>query len=247
VNSWPEGVERVVLAEIDSTNAEAQRRAASVFAPTWIAARRQIAGRGRSGRAWASPEGNLAATLLLRRDEPPAAKARLSFHAALAVADVIAAHAPGKQVTLKWPNDVLLDDAKVSGILLESFSTRAPAANIAIGIGINLAHFPPATETRWPATSVAATTGVAPDPEDMLAHLAARMAFWLAEDTDRGFEPIRAAWLARAAHLGRRIEARLPDRTLGGIFEDVSPDGALVLRTGAGREVISAADVHLPD
>lgn len=247
MDNWPEGVGKVVLDEIDSTNAEAQRRAAATARPTWIAARRQTAGRGRSGRQWDSPEGNLAATLIFRREEPPGAKARLSFHAALAVSDVIASYAPGAAVTLKWPNDVLLDGAKVSGILLESFSTQAPAANLAIGIGINLAHFPPEGQTRWRASSVAAATGHAPDPDDALTRLAARLAHWLAEDEAHGFEPIRSVWLARAAHLGRRIEARLPGSTLVGVFEDVTGDGALVLGTGKGRQVISAADIHFPD
>ncbi|MDT8343633.1 MAG: biotin--[acetyl-CoA-carboxylase] ligase [Thermohalobaculum sp.] len=243
--AWPDGVGRLVLDETDSTNAEAHRRAAGTPGPLWIAARRQTAGRGRSGREWASPEGNLAATLLLRRDDPPAARARLSFHAALAVADLVTALAPAAEVALKWPNDVLLGGAKVSGILLESLGGRG--ANLAIGIGVNLAHFPPPEATRWPATSIAAATGTAPAPEAALAILAARMADWLARDAQAGFAPIRDAWLARAAHLGRRIEARLPSGTLAGIFEDVTADGALVLATGAGRRVIAAADIHFPD
>jgi len=246
VTGWAGRADRGVLDEVDSTNAEAQRRAAQVHGPLWIAARRQSAGRGRSGRQWLSPEGNLAATLLLRRDEPPAEKARLSFHAALAVAELVERLAPGAPVALKWPNDVLLGGAKVSGILLESFATPAPGANLAIGIGVNLAHFPPPEQTHWPATSVAAAVGRVPPVEEALGLLADRMAHWLAIDAARGFAPVREAWLARAGHLGRRIEARLASETVAGIFEDVTADGALILATTSGRRVIAAADIHFP-
>jgi BirA family biotin operon repressor/biotin-[acetyl-CoA-carboxylase] ligase len=247
MNGWPEGVGRVVLDETDSTNAEAARRAASTDRPTWIAARRQTAGRGRSGRGWSSPEGNLAATLLMRFDAPPAARARVSFHASLAVADLMDVVAPDASVALKWPNDVLLDGGKVSGILLESFGEPQRGANLAVGIGVNLAHHPAPEETRWRPISVAAVTGAAPDPDAALAILATRLAFWLAEDAARGFAPVRAAWLARAANLGRPIEARLAAGSVTGTFEDVDAAGALVLNTGAGRRVIAAADIHFPD
>ena len=234
----------VLLDEVDSTNAEARRRA-PVAAPLWIAARRQTAARGREGRRWESPAGNLAATLLLPRDDPPAALARLSFHAALAVADLLGQLAPGAEVRLKWPNDALLNGAKVAGILLESFG--GTPAQLAIGIGVNLAHAPAAAEARWRPTSVAAETGSAPEPDAALGILAERLEHWLRLDAAEGFAPVRAAWLARAARLGQPIEARLASTTLTGRFEDVDTDGALVLGTAGGRRRIAAADIFFPD
>ena len=240
--AWPAGANRLVLEEVDSTNAEARRRA-PVTRALWIAARRQTAARGREGRAWSSPPGNLAATLLVPREEPPAALARLSFHAALAVADLFAHFAPRAAVTLKWPNDALLNGAKAAGILLENFGGRP--AQLAIGIGINLAHAPGAA--RWRPTSIAAEVGQAPGFEAALGVLAARLDHWLAIEAGQGFAPVRAAWLARAARLGRPIEARLPAATLTGVFEDMDTDGALVLRTAEGPRRIAAADIFFPE
>jgi len=241
---WPEGYDRLILDEIGSTNVEARRHLGAPR-PLWIAARRQTAGRGRQGRAWASPTGNLSATLLIARDDPPGDLAKLSFHASLAVADVFSHFAPGAEVATKWPNDALLNGKKAAGILLENFGPAAGTkANLAIGIGINLAHHPDPAEARWPPTSVQAETGIAPEFNTALEVLADRLAHWLGVGS---FAVIRSAWLARAAHLGQRIEARLADRSLAGIFEDVDGDGALVLRTADGVQRIAAADIHLPE
>ena len=241
---WPAGYDRLILDQTDSTNAEARRRAPA-SAPVWIAARKQTAGRGRLGRDWASPRGNLSATLLIGRDEAPGDLAKLSFHASLAVADLFAHFAPGADIATKWPNDALVNGKKAAGILLENFgSGGGHKANLAIGIGVNLAHHPDPATSRWPPTSLAAETGRAPGIEEALLVLADRLDHWLGV---ADFAPIRAAWLARATHLGQRIEARLPDRTLAGIFEDVDAEGALVLRTPAGLQRIAAADIHFPE
>ena len=245
---WPAGYDRLILEEVDSTNAEARRRIGAPR-PLWIAARRQTAGRGRQGRGWASPTGNLAATLLIARDEPPAALARLSFHAALAVGDLFAHYAPSAEIATKWPNDVLLNGRKAAGILLENFgpgmhSGGGHAANLAIGIGVNLAYHPDPAEARWPPTSLAAETGHAPDVDEALTIIAARLDHWLRVPD---FARVRAAWLARATGLGRRIEVRLPDRTLTGTFEDVDAEGALTLRTPQGPRRITAGDVHFAE
>lgn len=241
---WPAGYDRLILDEVDSTNAEARRRLGA-RRPLWIAARRQSAGRGRQGRGWTSPAGNLAATLLIGRDEPPAALARLSFHAALAVADLFAYRAPGAEIATKWPNDVLLNGRKAAGILLENFGPNgAHEANLAIGIGINLAHYPDPAECRWPPTSLAAETGRAPGVEEALAILAVRLDHWL---NVHDFAAVRTAWLARATGLGRRIEVRLASRNFTGIFEDVDAGGALVLRTPQGPRRITAGDVHFAE
>ena len=241
---WPAGYDRLILDQTDSTNEEARRRAPAAT-PLWIAARKQTAGRGRMGRDWASPRGNLSATLLIGRDEAPGELAKLSFHASLAVADLLTHFAPGAEIALKWPNDALLNGGKAAGILLENFGPGGGhKANLAVGIGINLTNHPDPAESRWPPTSLVVETGRAPGIEEALLVLADRLDHWLGIGD---FATIRAAWLARAIHLGQRIEARMPDRTLTGIFEDVDAEGALVLRTSAGLQRIAAADIHLPE
>jgi BirA family biotin operon repressor/biotin-[acetyl-CoA-carboxylase] ligase len=245
---WPAGYDRLIIDQTDSTNEEARRRAPA-GAPLWILARKQTTGRGRLGRDWSSPRGNLSATLLIGRDEAPGDLAKLSFHASLAVADLLTHFAPGAEIATKWPNDALLNGRKAAGILLENLgpgpaSSNGRKTNLAIGIGINLTHYPDPATSRWSPTSLVAETGRAPGIEEALLVLADRLDYWLGISE---FTPIRAAWLARATHLGRRIEARLPDCTLTGIFEDVDVDGALVLRTPDGIRRISAADIHFPE
>jgi BirA family transcriptional regulator, biotin operon repressor / biotin---[acetyl-CoA-carboxylase] ligase len=138
---WPEGVGRRVLAETDSTMAEATRIAPGLGGPEWILALRQTAARGRQGRAWAMPEGNFAASLVMRPACGPAEAALRSFVAALALRDAfVAAGVAEGDLALKWPNDVLLWGGKVAGILLESLSDgRGGVAHLVVGIGVNLA------------------------------------------------------------------------------------------------------------
>ena len=139
--AWPQGYGLKRYDEIDSTNEEARRLAAAgEVGPLWLTATRQTAGRGRRGRSWEMAEGNLAATLLLRPDRPQGEWAQLSFVIAIAAADTMAGFANAR-IALKWPNDVLADGKKLAGILLETANGPSPA--LAIGIGVNLAHFPP--------------------------------------------------------------------------------------------------------
>ena len=234
-----------MLDAVDSTNDEARRRAAAgEREPVWIAARRQLAGRGRERRPWSTEPGNLAATLLMPFRGTPGEAARLGFPAALAVAELFYHLAPGVSVTLKWPNDVLLAGRKASGILLENLGPGPDGRlTVAIGIGVNLAHHPCPGEMRWPATSVAAETGAAPWFDDTLAKLAQGMDRWLGVLEAQGFEAVRTAWLARADRLGQVIEARLPRGTLTGRFKAIDADGALVLETADGPRRIAAGDV----
>jgi len=232
------------LDEVDSTNAEARRRAeAGAQGPIWIAARRQTAGRGRRGRAWETGEGNLAATLLTTTAKPPAEAAQISFVAALAVADLASAYVPASLVTLKWPNDPLIAGRKTSGILVESGQRPAGGLWLAVGIGVNLAT-PPAQVDR-PATALALhMTSPPPSPTEALADLAERFEAWR-EVWDRlGFAPIAEAWTARAHGLGEPCEARLAGEVVVGVAEGLDADGALRLRTRSGTvRRITAGDV----
>jgi BirA family biotin operon repressor/biotin-[acetyl-CoA-carboxylase] ligase len=243
---WPQGYGLAVLDEVDSTNAEARRRAVRGEAgPLWIMAMRQSAGRGRRGRVWQSPPGNLAATLLLRPGQPVNVAAQLSFVAAVACADMTAGYTD--DVTVKWPNDVLAGRRKIAGILLEAETPQGQATPwIAIGIGVNLAHFP--SDTEYPAVSLAALGAPVPGPRAALDRLAASFAKWYDVWQTQGFGPIRDAWLARAGGLGSRIRARLHNNEEAlGVFEGIDETGALLLGQGQGRpRAIAAGEVFFP-
>ena len=241
MSPWPQGYGLLELDEVDSTNEEARRRTtAGEKGPLWIIARRQSAGRGRRGREWVSPPGNLTATLLLRPGRPAAQCAQLSFVAALAVSDMLAMQVPSVEFRLKWPNDVLAEGRKISGILLES-ETGAGDLWVAIGIGVNLTAFPENAE--WPAVSVAALGHAPPQPRDALLDLAGAFAKWY-EVWRSGFAPVREAWLARASGLGSRIRVRLAREESEGVFLGLDDTGALELGLPGGvTRSISAGEV----
>lgn len=245
--AWPDGYALTEFDELDSTNEEARRRAtAGEKGPVWITAARQTAGRGRRGRAWDTPTGNLAATLLLRPTKTAAEAAQLSFVAALTAADVIRQCAPASRIAVKWPNDVLADGRKIAGILLESASSSGRLDWLAVGIGINLAHCPSGTE--FPATSLAALAERVPPSREALNCLAAHWAKWYERWDKCGFGDIRDAWLAQAAYIGTRIRARLQNEEIFGVFEGLDETGALILREAQGRvRVIAAGDVFFGD
>jgi BirA family biotin operon repressor/biotin-[acetyl-CoA-carboxylase] ligase len=233
--AWPQGYGLQEFAEIDSTNEEARRLAVSgERGPLWLIAARQSAGRGRQGRVWQGREGNLFATLLIRPQRAKAEWAQLSFVAAIAVADLAARFTPS--VAVKWPNDVLAEGRKLSGILLETAGDA-----LAIGIGVNLTAHPEGTE--FPAISLAALGAIPPAPKDALALLAGDFAGWYDAWEMAGFAPVRDAWLARATGLGNRIRARLPGREHLGVFEGIDEEGALLLNEGNRVRAITAADV----
>lgn len=245
MTSWPAGFGLLELAEIDSTNEEARRRAQKGEAgPLWISAARQTAGRGRRGRVWIAPPGNLSATLLIRPNRPAIECAQLSFAAALAVADVLAPYKMAGAISLKWPNDVLAAEKKIAGILLESESgSGGTAAWLAIGIGINLAAYP--DDTELPATALHALGAMPPSPNDALLDLAAAFAKWYEAWRGEGFLPIREAWLSRAHGLGRRIRVRLVREEITGVFRDIDDAGALILGLPGGvTRAISAGEVY---
>jgi BirA family biotin operon repressor/biotin-[acetyl-CoA-carboxylase] ligase len=228
---------------ITSTSDEAKSLAAAgAPAGTLVWARTQSAGRGRQGREWVSPPGNLYASLILRPAVPAAIAAQLSFVAALAVGDACLAQAPDAAIALKWPNDVLLAGRKLAGILLESHASLAGTLDwLVVGIGINLATYP--VEVDYPATALSAT-GADAAPETVLAALAEAFLVWYQCWRDgAGFATIRSAWLARAHGLGKPVRVRLPGATLEGVFAGLDTDGALLLDSAAGQRRIAAGEV----
>jgi BirA family biotin operon repressor/biotin-[acetyl-CoA-carboxylase] ligase len=235
------GVRHERYETLGSTNAEALARArAGERGPLWISAVTQTGGRGRRGKAWISPPGNLYATLLLTEPSPPALAPQLSFVAGLAVHDAVIAHAPdaASNLKLKWPNDLLLGGCKLAGLLIEAESQ--PRFSVAIGIGVNCVSHP--ADAGYATTDLQAS-GMTVSVDDLLALLAAamqaRLAQWAA-----GFSGIRNDWLARAANLGEPILVRLPERQLTGIFEGIDADGRLLVATqDRMTETIAAGDV----
>ena len=242
--AWPAGYGRRVLAQVDSTNAEAARVADTLSGPEWICALDQTAARGRRGRAWASPAGNFAASLVLRPGDGPEALALRSFVASLALHDALSGLTNlDRGWALKWPNDVLLNGGKLAGILLEGVP---PQGTLVIGIGVNLIAAAPSESVEPGAlqpVSLLGETGVRVTPEALLDALASAYAQWEDRFATFGFAPIRAAWLARAARLGETITARTTRETHVGRFDTVDDSGQLVLNTSNGRITIAAADV----
>ena len=230
--------------EIDSTNAEARRRAESGEAgPLWVTALRQSAGRGRRGRSWDTGAGNLAATLLITTDRAPAEAAQISFVAALAVADLARAFLPAERVRLKWPNDLMIGSRKAAGILVESGRRSDGRLWLATGIGVNLALAPDAVER--PATCFAAhLSEPPPTPLEALDRLSEAFAGWLDVWSTRGFAAIAKAWTEHAQGLGQACVARLGAETVEGVAEGLDVDGALRLRLADGAiRRITAGDV----
>ncbi len=242
---WPEGYELVILDEVDSTMAEARRRAPDLKGPTWIMARRQTNAKGRRGRTWLGGDGNLAATLVYRPWCTPAQAAARSFMAATALLESLALYIDRDCLALKWPNDVLLNGGKVAGILLESASSGAPLVDwLSVGVGVNLAKSPHDPRTEFPPVSLRGEGGEEVAPEEFLTVLAGHFATQEGKLAAMGFPRIREDWLANAARLGEIVTARTSTREITGVFETVDMAGNLVLRV-EGREVlIPAADVY---
>lgn len=242
--SWR--VER--FAALPSTNDAALERArAGDPGHLWIVADRQTSGRGRRGRVWVSESGNLFATALLIDPCPAQHLAELPFVAVTAAHRAVAAHvARGEaRVKIKWPNDLMVDGAKVAGILLESSKVGDGRSAVAIGIGINCKQAPAATET--PAASLlGAGCAVLPEVlfDDLAEALARMLTVW---ERGVGFGAVRTEWLSHAIGLGAPIRVRLVDGETRGVFEAIDTAGRLVLRTEAGeRRTISAGDVFFP-
>jgi BirA family biotin operon repressor/biotin-[acetyl-CoA-carboxylase] ligase len=213
------------------------RAAAGAPEGEWLRAISQTAGRGRLGRDWVSPPGNLYASTLVRLRAGDPLPATLALVAAVALDEVLRGW--GAQPVIKWPNDLLLGGAKLSGILLE----RSGEAVI-IGIGVNLAHHPDGLGRA--VTSLAAAGLGAPDPALFLADLAEAFARWLARWRDDPGAVVRR-WSEAAHPPGTALSVRLPGApALDGLFDGLESDGALRLRLASGDiRIVHAGDVFM--
>lgn len=246
-----------------STNAEALAAARSGDpGRCWFVTAEQTAGRGRRGRAWATPVGNLAASLLVVVPNNPAIAATLGFAAGLALDEALRTVAPDlvlhigldgveghgeagrrDRLRLKWPNDVLLDGGKLAGILLEAEPLADGRLAVVIGIGVNVVAAPEGLP--YPATSLAAL-GVGIDAPHLFRALSDSWAsvarVW---DDGQGFKAIRRLWLDRAAGLGEAVVVRVGEQRFSGVFETIDEEGRLVMRSPEGLiRTIAAGEVH---
>ncbi|MBI3274662.1 MAG: biotin--[acetyl-CoA-carboxylase] ligase [Methylocystis sp.] len=244
------GVRLAVYDELDSTNDEAKCLVnAGETGPLWVVAARQSNGRGRLGRTWVSPPGNLHASLILSDFGPERIAPQLGFVAGVATMSALcAATGAGERLALKWPNDILLDGAKAGGILLEAAQrpTSSDAFACVIGVGVNCRCAPQGL--AGPVSDLTALGAAAPSAPELFAHLADAMidALELWAQGDR-FASVRERWLAHAAGLARPIRVALGRETIAGRFETIDAAGRLVLSTDLGTRVIEAGDVFLPD
>lgn len=247
--------------EIGSTNAEALARAAAGDTGNhWLVTDRQTAGRGRRGREWHTPRGNLAATNLSVVRQGAGVAATLGFVAGLSLDDALRHLAPGLGIAtaldwveasgestgrlrLKWPNDVLLDGRKLAGILLEASPLADGSVAVACGIGVNVVSAP--TGLPYPAVALA-ELGSSITAAHLFTALAESWAglarIW---DGGRGFAMIRKQWLDRAAGLGADVAVTVGGEVFAGVFETIDAEGRLVIRGHDGRRrEITAGEVH---
>lgn len=252
-----EGFRLEAYETVGSTNALALDRArAGDPGRLWLASKRQESGRGRRGRAWETPEGNLAATLLLVDALDLKLAATLGFVAGLALSDALDAVMPerrvviapdgggghGERFELKWPNDVLSGGAKLAGILLESAVLPGSRVALAVGIGVNVVAHP--QDVPYPATSLKAL-GARCDAETLFLALSDAWSRNARDWNDgRGLPTIRSRWLSRAAGLGSQVAVRVDGSVVRGIFETIDEDCRFVIRSGGGIVSIAAGDVH---
>lgn len=237
------GMSLGVFDAIGSTNDEALGYVREgLSAAHWVVARQQTAGRGRHGRVWTSPVGNLYASLALTDPCEPRHAPQLGFVAGLAlhhaVTDVTGVTAD--RLTIKWPNDLLLDRAKVAGLLVEG-SVGQGASHVVIGMGVNCLNHP--SDTPYEATDLA-TKGAPATPDMVFERLSMRMAEALSL-WNRGaqFALIRKAWLTRAAGRGQMIRVSTGESAREGVFRDIDEEGRLVLDGAHGPETVLAGDV----
>ncbi len=230
---------------LDSTNEEAKRLAKGGGchgAVIW--AKHQTNGRGRMGRDWVSSEGNLFVSLLLQPEKPMKDISQLSFVAAVSVIESLEALVPaGNRLQCKWPNDILLNDRKLAGILLESFQTEGSDKPwVVVGVGVNVDNFPKGTE--FPATCLKDAGVELVSAKIILSRFVHHFIDCYNSWNTKGFTPIRKKWTDVAWGLDKRLCARLPDGTMEGICQGLDASGSLQLKLDNGKKhLVHAGDV----
>lgn len=233
---------------LDSTNEEAKRLAgggAAHGAVIW--AKKQTAGKGRLGREWSSPEGNLFVSVLLSPDCDLPTCSQLSFVAAVAAVETIRPIIPDEgAVECKWPNDVLFDGRKLGGILLESFTTPDEQGKdkqwVVVGVGINIDDYP--KDVPFPATCLRASGVEIISAKIVLSRFVYNFIHAYDEWLNEGFPAIRKRWLESAYRLGFPTDVAIGDQVTSGSFQGIDDYGRLLLQQADNQiRTISAGDV----
>lgn len=244
---------------IGSTSTEAARAAQLGDAgDVWFCALKQTEGRGRRGRVWETASGNLAASLLVVPECDPAISATLGFVAGVAMNRALRQVVPGAvvkqgidgadgqggaRIALKWPNDVLADGAKLSGILLEAQKRPDGGMAIVIGMGVNIVAAPEGLP--YPATSLRAL-GYDISAETVFAALSDAwvdtVEIW---NSGRGIPDVLSLWREAAAGIGAEVAVQRDGEVVRGVFETIDEAGRLIVRANDNRRIaITAGDVH---
>lgn len=199
----------------------------------------QTGGRGRHGNNWTSPMGNLYVSALLRPNCTPSKAAQLAFVAAVALSEAIDdVIEPSHVKTLKWPNDILIDGKKVSGILLESSLKEKLVDYVVIGTGVNIFAAPEGAVGIDEIKRVPVFVNIFRDV--YLDKLLGRYREW----QDKGFATIREAWLKQAHGLGQDMTIRLPEIAYHGVFKGIDDNGSLLAEVDGAPRVFTAGEVH---
>lgn len=244
--SLPKNYTLLEFANVDSSNEEAKRLVRAGMGGdhhdvTVVWAKSQSDGKGRFGRQWISPKGNLYVSLLIKPRANLQTLSQLSFVTALALREAIQSILPQDEflaVQYKWPNDILIDGKKVAGILLESASVdkKKNPEWLIIGVGVNIASFP-ARGVNVPATSLK-EFGAVPSVESVLYNL-----IWSFKDKfdlwqEEGFHIFKEKWIRNAKGIGEEISVNYARENICGIFKGINHEGAMVLTLGGGQTML---------
>lgn len=242
------------IAETASTNADALRLALKgEELPLWVIADRQTAGRGRAGRSWISPPGNLYASVAFCCAAPMQNAGQLSLVAGISLFEAVRAATDLAQdagLRLKWPNDILMGAAKMGGILVESTTARGSPGFLAIlGFGLNLSSQPDdigraVTSLARHAPDQALASALA--PAALLGHLSRTLPHWLdvwANGED--FAAVRQAWMERAGPVGEPVTVNSTDGQISGTYRGLAPSGALLVEVAGRVCEVNHGDVSL--
>lgn len=242
----PDGFDHQAFSSIDSTSKEAVRQIEKgAKSGLWLTATEQLLGRGRGGREWISKPGNLFSSLIFDTKKSLCHSAQLSFVTSLAVCETVTAFVDPNTVKCKWPNDVLVDGKKISGILLETYSGSNAENLMIIGIGINIDHHP--DKPLYPTTHINEKAISIITADEVFHLLTEKMALWLKNWQENGFSIIRQEWLKKAKGKGEDIVVRLPNEELNGRFVDLDANGALMLEVNDEIRLIHSGDVFFTD
>ena len=241
VTNWL-GRNLLILAEASSTNAVALSSISQQQSGSVILAETQKEGRGRLSRSWASPPGGIWMSLVLRQDIPLSRVYRINMAASVSICRAISRQL-GLQAAIKWPNDILIQEQKVCGILMELGAQVDRLDYAVVGVGLNANNDTAAFPSQWRSTSLAAELGRSIDRCALIAAILNEMERAL---DDMESQEIYEEWRSRSLTLGKRVRICSAEGDLIGQVLDLDQDGALILKQGGDRRRILAGDcIHL--